>query len=99
MTSAMQKIGIKERGNVGSRNRSIGQPLARNVDLDHRFEPVKSARPGSYEFYGPLAFLCFRCDGFHDRIRAERTRPGITRYVDCLGHWLVKLVSDASTPS
>src|SRR5262249_8080625 len=77
--AARQETGIEQAADILRRHRSVGDATGRRLDLDHRLEPIETARSRAHD----LDWLApaFACCGkrFCDLVSADGERAGIAR--------------------
>lgn len=75
--AARDEAGVEKRGHVLGRDRPIGDPAFRRLDLDHRLQPEHAARAVAGDFDGKPARRRFAGDGLRDGFRADRQGGGV----------------------
>ena len=74
--------GVENGGDIGGRDRPIGDPAGGGIDLDQRLEPEQAARSVADDLHAQAPPDQFSLDGARDRLGANGERGDVARDVD-----------------
>ena len=99
LVRAVGEDGAEQSVGIARRNRSIGDPACRRLQLHHRLEPIKSARTGAHDFHRDLAPRRRSADRGRNLFGPDRQRPGVGRYEQPQRHCCASASSASSRVS
>ena len=79
MTMAAARDILEYGDDIAHLKRSIGDPAARGLDLNHRLKPIEPARTGPHHRERRIAARGFDLQRSSDLFRSDRKRAGIAR--------------------